>query len=137
MNVQFSNFAKVWILFKWKELHPVAWIGHWDSIIKMTSLGLLLLGRFTALTGSYQRYVTAYLYYIQGSNSLKMLCRRFGKPIDPIFKRQTVLDCVTKVLGPTGCSEMSVTTNKRCVTSQNSESLIYTAAEVCSTQGLG
>ena len=30
---------------------------------------------------------------------------------------------------PIGCSEMSVTTNLRCVTSQKSEDFIYTAAE--------
>jgi hypothetical protein len=32
-------------------------------------------------------------------------------------------------LGPTGCPETSVTIKKRCVTSQKSEGLVYTAAE--------
>ena len=63
--------------------------------------------------------------------------RRFGKAVGPIFKSQAVLDCVTKVLGPTGFSETSVTTNKRWVTPQKSEYLIYTPAEARSTQGLG
>jgi PHD/YefM family antitoxin component YafN of YafNO toxin-antitoxin module len=32
-------------------------------------------------------------------------------------------------MGPLGCSETSVTTDLRCVTSQKSEDLIYVAAE--------
>ena len=96
---------------------------------KITSFCLLLLGCFTALTSSYRRFGTAYRSHIQGSSSLKLLCRRFGKPIDPIFKNQTVLDCITEVLVPAGCSETSVNTNKLCVTSQKSEDLIYTAVE--------
>jgi len=32
-------------------------------------------------------------------------------------------------MGPIGCTETSVTTNLRCVTSQKSEDIIYTAAE--------
>jgi hypothetical protein len=81
--------------------------------------------RFTALTGSYRRFETTYRSHIQGSSSLKLLCRSFGKPIDPICKNQTVLDCVTKVLEQTGSSETSVTTNKRCVTPQKNAAHLH------------
>jgi hypothetical protein len=36
--------------------------------------------------------------------------------------------CPLKI-GPVGCPEASVTTNPRCVISQNSENIIYTADE--------
>jgi hypothetical protein len=73
----------------------------------------------------------------KGQGALKWFAEVSGQPIDPIFKSQTDLDCVTKVLGRTDCSETSVATNKRCVTSQKSEELIYTVVETCSSQGRG
>jgi len=51
-----------------------------------------------------------------------------GKPTGPIFKGQAGTAWPLMV-GQTGCCEMLITTNLHCVTSQNSEDLIYTAAE--------
>ena len=56
------------------------------------------------------------------------------QPIGPIFKGQAVQEdssCTVWPLkiGPIGCLETSVNTNLRCITSQRSEYLIYTAAE--------
>jgi len=45
-----------------------------------------------------------------------------------IFKRQAFQE-LTLNKGSQGCPETSVTTKLRCVTSQNSEGLIYAVAE--------
>ena len=51
-----------------------------------------------------------------------------GQPIGSICTCQALF----LNMGPIGCSETSVTTNQRHITSQKSKNLIYTAAEACS-----
>jgi len=58
-------------------------------------LPLLLLGRFTALTGSYRRFETAYRSHIQGSSSLNCFSDVSGRLSIPSSRIKQ--SCVTKV----------------------------------------
>ena len=64
------------------------------------------------------------------TQSLLVVTDVSGPPTGPIFEGQAVQKDWTALplqMGLVGCPEMSVATNKLCVTSQKSEDVLYTA----------